>query len=73
MTLLVDVNSPASPEILVSNWKPVCSLVWGAIARADIALFWLWLPRICLPACSREWAGLQTASFTLVFTQSFVL
>ena len=48
-TLLVDVNRPASQEVLVSNWKPARSLVGDAISGAKFAPFWLWLLRACPP------------------------
>ena len=28
---------------MVSNWKPVCSLVGDAISEAEVDPFWLWL------------------------------
>ena len=54
---------------LVRDWKPVCSLVGGAVSGAEFAPFPSPLP----PASGGGWAGLQLASFSLVFAQSFVL
>ena len=54
---------------LVSDWKPVCSLVGDAISGAEFAPFPSPLP----PASGGGWAGPQPASSSLVFTQSFVL
>ena len=48
-TLQVDVNCPASQEVLVSNWKPDHSLVGDAISGAKFVPFWLWLLRACPP------------------------
>ena len=38
-TLQVDVNCPASQEVLVSNWKPDHSLVGDAISGAKFVPF----------------------------------
>ena len=40
----MDVNRAESQEVLVSNWKPACSLLEDAVSGAEIAPFWLWLP-----------------------------
>ena len=43
---------------LVRSWKPVCSLVGGAVSGAEFAP----LPSPLPPASGRGWAGLQTAA-----------
>ena len=53
VTLPVDVNCPESQEVLVRNWKPICSLVGDAVSGAKFAPFWLWLA----PACPLPPAG----------------
>ena len=73
MTLLVDVSRPGFQEYLVSNWKPIYSLVGDAVSGAEFAPFQFWLPPTCPPACGRGWASPQLAGSPLVFAQSFVL
>ena len=52
-TLPADVNCPESQDVLVRNWKPVCSLVGDAISGAEFAPFRLWLA----PTCPLSLAG----------------
>ena len=80
MTILVDVNTPGSPEDMVSNWEPVHSLVEGVISGAEItaapclpALAVTHLP-LCLwgqwegvPVCS--WLALLWYSLNLLFCE----
>ena len=50
MTLLADANHLESQEVLVRNWKPVCSLIGDAISGAEFTPFRLWLvPAYPLP------------------------
>ena len=51
---------------LVRNWRPICSLVGGAISGADAP------SPSSLPPAGGGWAGPQLASSSMVFIQSFV-
>ena len=68
-----DVNCPESQEVLVSYWKPACSLVEDTISGSEFAPFPLCPLPSCLSASGGGWAGLQPASSPLVFAESFVL
>ena len=68
-TLPADVNHPESQEVLVRNWRPVCSLVGGAISGAKFAPFPSPLP----PASGGGWAGPPPATSSLELLSPFVL
>ena len=68
-----DVNHPESQEVLVSYWKPACSLVEDAVSGSEFVPFPLCLLPPCLPDFGGGWASLQPASSPLVFAESFVL
>ena len=69
----MDVNSPESQEVLVSNWEPARSLVEDAVSGARFAPCLLALAVAHLPPVRGGWAGPLPASSPLVFAQSFVL
>ena len=53
-TLLADVNHPGSQDDLISNWKPVHSLVEDAPCLPALAV-------ACLPPCLQQGMGQSTA------------
>jgi len=73
VTLPADVKRPESQEVLVSNWKPACSLVEDASLGPRLPLSGSGFPLACLPVSSSGWASPQHASSPLVFSQFFVL
>ena len=60
-TLPADVNHQNLKKSLVGNWKPICSLVGGAISGADFARFPSPLPS----ASGGGWASPEPASSSL--------
>ena len=61
MTLLADVNHPGSQKDVVSNWKPIHSLVEDAISGAEIAPCLLALAVTHLPLCLWQGMGQSAA------------
>ena len=59
-TLPVDVNRPESQEVLVSNWKPACSLVEDASLGPGLPFSSSGFPLACLPV-SQQGMGQSTA------------
>ena len=69
-TLPADVGCPESQEVLVSTWKPACSLVEDASLGLRLPLSGSGCPSACLSVSVRGWVSLQPASSPLVFPQS---